>query len=82
MWRMGDRVNVNVHFDETEDRSEIRELPEIEARECGHSGTLGHGYWLKIASRNATVDFCFGNDKMAMSRFADALREKVESFVE
>ena len=78
---MGDRVNVSVILDETEDRCEIRELPAIEARECGHPGTLGHGYWLKIESRNSIVDFCFGNDKMAMSRFADVLREKVEAFV-
>jgi hypothetical protein len=78
---MGDRVHVDVILDETEDKSEIRTLPVIVARECGHPGTLGHGFWLKIESRNSIVDFCFGNDKMAMSRFADALHEKVEAFV-
>ena len=77
----GERTKVSVHLDNDLDTKMIVEEPKIEVQECGHVGTGGHAFWLKIETGRLALDFCFGNDKMAMDRFASALSEAVTAFV-
>ena len=72
-------TDMSIHLEREEDDRVV--IPEIKTSEGGHPGTAGHAFWLKITTTHGNIDFCFGEDKMAMDRFASAISEAVTAFV-
>ena len=77
----GELVSLSVHLEHDMDSRQVITDPKVDARECGHPGTQGHAFWLVIEAGGTKVDFCFHEDKAAMTRFADAIRENIEALV-